>query len=132
MFHSITGAGAESKSKMAQIRIGQERKNLFQTPSTAALERLQDLNALDLELYEYAAQLSDTTVRRWMAQERERKRVGGALSNRTDLLVVCNKPPLLLEEKDSAIALGGGPHCRPGTFSLYPLGCVQHSREGAP
>lgn len=128
MFHSITG-GRES-SNMAQVRKGQERQNLFQAPSTVDLERLQDLNALDLELYEYAVQLSNITVRRWMAQATKGKRVGNALSNRADL--VCNKPPLFLEEKDRAIALGGGPHCRPGSWSLYNDGCVQHSREGDP
>jgi hypothetical protein len=128
MFHSITGG--RKSSKMAQVREGQERKNLFQTPSTADLERLQELNALDLELYEYAVQLSNTTVRRWMAQETERKRVGGALPNRTDLL--CNKPPQFLKGKDRAIALGGDPHCRPGSWSLYKDGCIQHSREGDP
>jgi hypothetical protein len=125
MFHSITREG--KSSEMVQVREGQERKNLFQTSSTADLMRLQELNALDLELYEYAVQLSAATVRRWMAQETERERIGNALSNRTDL--VCNKPPLLLEEKDHAVTLGG-PFCRAGSRSLYPNGCIQHSREG--
>jgi hypothetical protein len=67
MFRSIIGA--TSADSMKEVRKGKERDKHYQPPSQAALDRLGGWNALDIELYEFAVELSARMVNRWVAHE---------------------------------------------------------------
>jgi Sulfotransferase family len=147
MFQTITGGGENGslvEGPLSWARHGSEKASTEPQdtkPSPTELKRLQELNALDMELYEYAVGLSERTVERWTKQQqkqqqqqhddREQEGEETALATLTPLWQhQCRKPPLYLNEEQRFIAIGGE-GCGNGHRVLYQSGCLQHSREGS-
>ena len=106
-----------------QERKGRERRNSNYFPSTKAeLRRLQKLNSFDIELYEYAKQLSSYTIQKWL------KRSNSSLSMHSDehLLEKCTKPPKELEGQTFEILLGGN-GCGLGQYYFSGNNCFWSS-----
>ena len=101
MFRSITG-GNESISRMPHTRRGREKARNFEPPSRKVRQRLRELNKLDIELFEYAKQLSQQTVDRWVERE-------GTEGNELDLSILdeCEVPPKNLTMNEAKVLLSG-------------------------
>jgi hypothetical protein len=86
-----------------QERKGTERRNSnYFPPTKAELRRLQKLNSFDIELYEYAKQLSSYTIQKWL------KRSNSSFVHSDEyLLAKCTKPPKELDGQTFEILLGG-------------------------
>ena len=117
MFHSIIGTNEENELK--QIRKGEERERYFQPPTEFEVARLQEWNALDIELYDFAVQLSAWTVNRW------KQRQGG--KSRSFNSSLCQKPASILDANLAEVALGGE-GCATGTTSYFQR-CLQHTLD---
>ena len=121
---------------LANARKGYERQKYETPPSQAALQRLQEWNALDIELYDYAVELSAKMVKEWNIAKT-------TMSSNLNVTKDCHKPPFRLPTPVFDIALGGlgccpGPNCRneqERKFFYFHSpekhpGCMLHSTEG--
>lgn len=114
MFHDLTGPPGRNTDYdhlLANRRKGAEREKYFQPPSDAALKRLYEWNALDIELYEFAVKLNARIVQEW---ETTTSRQDNATAN-FDSQTACRKPPFVLSNDVFDIALGGN-YCCPGKY----------------
>lgn len=126
MFRTITGAPVITS--MPHSREGQEKKANFRPPSSKELRRLEELNKLDIELYEYAKNLSRRTVARWVQRKQSE---GNKLTEGTTMIEQCEVPPRNLTI-DKARILLGGEGCRDHYFYYYSPdrvrpACLLHS-----
>jgi hypothetical protein len=128
MFRAITGAAnrAIPSSNMPHSREGVEKKANHKRPSAEELARLEELNKLDIELFEFAKKLSRRTVARWKQQERSN---GNKLDSA--MLQQCEVAPRNLTLDKGRILLGGE-GCRETYFYYYSPkkiqpNCLLHS-----
>ncbi|KAG7347902.1 sulfotransferase family protein [Nitzschia inconspicua] len=133
MFFEMTGYGDKPPRAFGVERKGYERAKYFVPPLNSTLDRLRQLNALDIELYDYAVRLSQKNFDKWQ-QRRNEDSLGG---NETDFYAAanCKKPMARLPQPVANIAVGGD-FCVGGRWSgrtwsdfWYFPGCIFHSRE---
>ena len=132
MLHALSGGGKRYPKKKTNgslfiaERSGVEKKKYFIPPTATELDRLRELNALDIELYEYAVELSRDTVGRWIEREEEKSRAGA--DNIVKTLQQCKRPPLILSNDTKPILLGGQGCVNMERPYFYKGGtCVLHS-----
>jgi Sulfotransferase family len=136
MFFEITGYGENPPRKFGVERKGAERAKYFVPPSNATLDRLHQWNAFDIQLYEYAVQLSQENYEKW--QRRKQNQVdeeGNQTSFAFDPKTACSKPVARLPQRIANIAVAGD-FCSGGRWSekkwedfwFFPS-CLYHSRE---
>lgn len=133
MFHEVTGYGDNNNIPPDRIgveRMGVERAKYFVPPRNSTLDRLRQWNTLDIELYDYAVQLSNDNYEKW---ERWRNEMGN--NTAFDAKAVCQKPAAQLPKDIADIAVGGD-FCAGGRWSgskwegfWYFPSCVFHSKE---
>ena len=123
MLHEITGGSKRRPGKKArseQARTNPLRKTHFFPPTKTELERLRELNAFDIELYEYAKLLNRDTVKRWIEREHNH-----ANSVNQPALDKCKRPQLALDQSTKPILLGGR-GCNNAMYPFYWNGGAQH------
>jgi hypothetical protein len=133
MFRAITGGADQAvpNSNMPHSREGLEKKANYKRPSAEELARLEELNKLDIELFEFAKNLSRLTVARWKQQQRsKRNKLNSAIIQQ------CEVPPRNLT-LDKARILLGGEGCRETYFYYYSPkkvvpNCLLHSASRPP
>jgi hypothetical protein len=134
MFYDITGYGTNPPLSFGVQRKGDERAKYFVPPLNTTLDRLRRWNALDIDLYEYAVQLSQENFERWQSRQ-NLLRVEGSEIHKFDAKASCNKPKARLPQPIANIAIGGD-FCVGGRWSginfsdfWYFPSCIYHSRE---
>lgn len=124
MLHEITGGSKRRPGKKPRSD-EQERKNSLRKthifpPTKTELERLRELNAFDIELYEYVKLLNRDTVKRWIEREHNHTNI----VNQT-ALDRCKRPPLALDDSTKPILLGGL-GCENSMHPYFWYGGAQH------
>jgi len=124
MMHALLGNNVRRKD-LPVHRSGSEREKYFEPPSEATLERLRELNALDIELYEYAVKLSRHSVENWLQRKK-----GPPLTpdQKKEMLKKCDKPPFTLPDDHNSVLLGGN-GCNEETIFFHGENCTLHSQE---
>jgi len=123
MLYEITGGSKRrpaKEPKSEHSRINSLRKTHFFPPTKTELDRLRDLNAFDIELYEYAKLLNRDTVKRWV--ERENNHTNSVNQTALDR---CKRPPLALDQFTKPILLGGL-GCENSMKPFFYSGSAQH------
>ena len=87
---------------------------------------MQEWNVLDIELYNYALDLSKQSVDRW--ETRGKIEQEEFMNNAFDPIKSCKRPPLELSSETLNIALGGK-GCSKVAFYMISGVCFQHSSE---
>lgn len=129
MIHELTGGGGRYPEvrPVHLERKGQEKQNHYVKPTDEELNRLQELNELDIKLYEYAKILSRKTIETWKQRENEGETANIYFSD-DELDEKCKKPDIVLGEKYEEILLGG---CGCVNVPLmYINNCLYHSNMG--
>lgn len=126
MFRTITGARTAG-AYMPHARVGQERMSLYKRPTGNELRRLEELNQFDLELYEYAKQLSHRTVNEWVKREQSE-----AEEEDETLIEQCQPPPRTELPRKLAYIWLSGKGCIGRPFYYYSPAkvkpeCLLHS-----
>jgi len=114
MFQTISGANVTAQG-LPHARKGLERSASYEPPSQQELKRLHELNRLDMELYDFAKNLSRHTVEEWVEREATQYSHG---ENVKSLLKQCIRPPRRLPPKQSDVLLGGS-GCRSPPFYYF-------------
>lgn len=100
------GATASIPAPLREREGTERKKSDYFPPTSTELNRLKNLNALDIELYEYAKQLSNYTVQKWL-KRMNMKHNSSFMHSDEYLLAKCTKPPKELEGQTFEILLGG-------------------------
>jgi len=127
MLHAIIGSATDDPYRMGVHRKGDERHSeSYVNPTDVELEKLRQLNELDIELYEYAVELSARTVERWLAKS-ERASYKQELEE-FDAAQSCNRPDILPSRDIIKTTIGGRGCNTHGAFFYYSGDCMLHSR----
>lgn len=128
MFYSITGSsnGTEFPHFRETNEEDKEEKTKMVSSSRAAIDTLHKWNTLDIELYNYAVDISKQTVDRWIAVGKQEQQE--MMNNAFNVSESCKKPPMELNGTLLETALGGN-DCRNVVRFMLGKKCYQHSRE---